>query len=85
MRSLEPSLTAMISNVSAIDGSVSSASVDEPLEVRLLVVGREEVRQARHPRRRGPRRGVAAGAVMAGLLAARDAVEVARAADGLEQ
>ena len=40
----------MISNVSASAGSVSSASLDQPLEVGLLVVGREEVRQARDAR-----------------------------------
>ena len=44
--SREPSSTAMISNVSARAGSAASASVDEALDVGLLVVGREEVGQA---------------------------------------
>ena len=57
-RSREPSLTMMISNVSAIVGRAASASSTRPAEVGLLVVGREEVRQ---PRRRGPLAATPAG------------------------
>ena len=47
--SREPSLTAMISNVVGERGQRRQGLLDEALEVGLLVVGGEEVRQAGDP------------------------------------
>ena len=55
----------------------------EALEVRLLVVGREEVRQARDPRRCSS--GAAAVTAVVRSQAARHAVDAARATDGLDR
>ena len=67
--SREPSSTAMISNVSARRRQGPERLLHEALEVGLLVVGREEVRQARDARSRaGPPAGVVRRASGAGVL-----------------
>ena len=73
VRSREPSLTAMISNVSAMAGQAVERLLDEALDVRLLVVGREEEGEARRRASRGP-----VGRHWRGLTTADDPGEHAR-------